>query len=190
MPSFACPKCKKVLKTLNPLPAGKNIKCPACSQVFPAPAAATAQPTAVQANKPVAAPSPQQAHHPSRLPRALVLTCRLTSNASAKPHERQRLVWMTMMRKKRRRPKRRRKKKKAESQRSLILILSGVGVLVLLIVVAAFIWPGFLKSGNTKTVTKAAPGQARGAAGPVSVRADANGRGDRLGFLFHPQQAR
>ena len=58
MPSFACPKCKKVLKTLNPLPVGKNIKCPACSQVFPAPAAATAQPTAVQANKPVAARKP------------------------------------------------------------------------------------------------------------------------------------
>src|SRR5262245_38600085 len=56
MPSFACPKCKKVLKTSTPIPAGKKVKCPACANLFVMPE--VKEQTAVQANKPVAPPKP------------------------------------------------------------------------------------------------------------------------------------
>ncbi|HKI33785.1 MAG TPA: hypothetical protein VKA46_18175 [Gemmataceae bacterium] len=36
--TFACPECGKVLKSAQPLPAGKKIKCPTCEAVFPMPA--------------------------------------------------------------------------------------------------------------------------------------------------------
>src|SRR4051812_17246001 len=51
MPSFACPKCKKVLKTSAAIPAGKQVKCPGCAHVFAVPAAA-ADKAGIQANKP------------------------------------------------------------------------------------------------------------------------------------------
>src|SRR5579863_6195042 len=34
MPKFACPNCRKSLKTSASVPAGKKIKCPGCSHVF------------------------------------------------------------------------------------------------------------------------------------------------------------
>src|SRR5262245_50724951 len=32
--AYTCPKCRVVLKTNNPLPAGKAVKCPKCANVF------------------------------------------------------------------------------------------------------------------------------------------------------------
>src|SRR5207244_2182308 len=51
MPRFSCPNCNKVLKTSTPIAAGKKVKCPGCSQVFPFPA--IEDETAIQADKPV-----------------------------------------------------------------------------------------------------------------------------------------
>ena len=53
--SFSCPKCGKTLKSPQPIPAGKKIKCPACTTIFAMPAqeeelvAAKAQRSAVAA---------------------------------------------------------------------------------------------------------------------------------------------
>ncbi len=55
MVSFSCPKCRKVLKSNNPIPDGKKIKCPACTHVF----TFVATDTAIQTGKPPAmAPKP------------------------------------------------------------------------------------------------------------------------------------
>jgi hypothetical protein len=35
--TFACPECRKVLRSAKHLPAGKKIKCPSCEAVFPMP---------------------------------------------------------------------------------------------------------------------------------------------------------
>src|SRR5262245_39966066 len=32
--AYTCPKCRVVLKTANPIPAGKAVKCPKCANVF------------------------------------------------------------------------------------------------------------------------------------------------------------
>lgn len=153
MPNFACPKCKKVLKTAAPLPAGKKVKCPACSQIFPVPAEASAEQTAVQAGKPVAparpAAPPVQAAKRTRpdaeaAERASIAARKAKARAAVDDEDEE----------EEERPARRRKKKGGSKNR-LVLILSGVGVLLLLVVAAAFIWPGFLRSTPTKSNQRA-----------------------------------
>jgi hypothetical protein len=159
MPSFTCPKCKKSLKTAAPIPAGKKIKCPACTHVFVMPDLGE---ETIQVGKPMM---------PAR-------TAALSSIAKERDRER---PTAEMDRPKRRRPDlddedeaprkksrkaksrrddnpdrdederrgRRRKKKQKQSNTGLIVILSGAGALVLLlIVVGGFVWPGFFKGGS------------------------------------------
>ncbi|MBV9123042.1 MAG: phosphohydrolase, partial [Planctomycetes bacterium] len=38
MPSYSCPECGAAIKSANPIPAGKKVKCPKCATVFPIPA--------------------------------------------------------------------------------------------------------------------------------------------------------
>lgn len=53
MTAFACPACNKVLKSSNPLPAGKKVKCPGCGNIFTVPGEEEA---AIQARSPVPLP--------------------------------------------------------------------------------------------------------------------------------------
>lgn len=56
--SFKCPECQAVLKSANPLPAGKQVKCPKCTKMFTT-SAVEPDPTAVQTERP--APGPARA---------------------------------------------------------------------------------------------------------------------------------
>src|SRR5579859_3280717 len=40
MPQYSCPKCKAMLKRDQPLPPGKKLRCPKCSNIFAPPTAA------------------------------------------------------------------------------------------------------------------------------------------------------
>jgi hypothetical protein len=51
---IACPKCRAILKTNQPVPPGKNVKCPACGAAF---VTGTGQFTPASAQVPVAAPA-------------------------------------------------------------------------------------------------------------------------------------
>lgn len=42
--SLACPKCRAVIKSATPLPAGKAVKCPKCNASFAAPGGPSKQP--------------------------------------------------------------------------------------------------------------------------------------------------
>ena len=35
-PSLTCPHCSSVLRPVNPIPAGKNVRCPKCAEIFTA----------------------------------------------------------------------------------------------------------------------------------------------------------
>jgi hypothetical protein len=126
MPSFACPKCRKVLKTTTPIPAGKNVKCPGCGHVFPM-AAVSDDAHAVQVDKPV-----------SRSPKAAAV--------SGPPRRRDEPE--DDYDDEEDRPAPRRKKKKGGSKVGLILALGGGGVLLLILGIAGFVWPGFLVKGG------------------------------------------
>ena len=164
MPSFACPKCKKVLKTSAPIPAGKNVKCPGCAHVFTLPAAKTG----IQANKPVAParkvpavtsdddddlpkkrrrPDPDDEDDAPRQPARKAKPRVEDDDPDEEDDDR---------------PARRRKKKKAASNKGLFVILGGVGGLLLVLAIAAFLWPGFLVgkdkvAGNVKAGAPPAP---------------------------------
>jgi hypothetical protein len=50
--TFACPKCKTILKSLKPVPAGKRVRCPTCSQIFEPPAETSPGSTPLPASVP------------------------------------------------------------------------------------------------------------------------------------------
>jgi hypothetical protein len=56
--TFTCPECRSILKSANPILAGKKIKCPKCQKIFAAPATNPGRSEAIQAKPsgPAAAP--------------------------------------------------------------------------------------------------------------------------------------
>jgi hypothetical protein len=54
--TFNCPTCNVTLKSSNPVPAGKKMKCPKCAAFFPMPASDSA---AISSGPPRAAPAPR-----------------------------------------------------------------------------------------------------------------------------------
>lgn len=59
---LTCPSCATVLRTANPVPAGKTFRCPKCSAAFPAPEEAPAEYDAVPAgpDEPPQRPAPRE----------------------------------------------------------------------------------------------------------------------------------
>jgi len=147
MPTFSCPQCNKTLKTANPIPAGKKVKCPGCSHIF---RMGAADETAVKAHKPVA---------PVRKPAAPMEGPRFGRQRPDPEDDKE------VKRKMKARadedtindegdedevpPPRSQKKKKALGKKNLFLILGGVAALLLLLALTAFVWPGFLLKGKT-----------------------------------------
>lgn len=159
MPSFACPKCKKVLKTSTPIPAGKKVKCPACATLFVMPA--LKEQLAVQANKPVAPPKPApmaSAAERTKPRRPDVDEEEAPRQSSRKAKAREQQEPNEDDEEEDRPKKRKKKKRKQEGNKNLILILGGAGALVLVLVVVLFIWPGLLTSGSNTVVAKGGPG--------------------------------
>jgi hypothetical protein len=180
MPRFSCPNCQKALKTSAAIPAGKKIKCPGCSHVFPLP---SEEAMAISAEQPTSR-SPRPASSSER-----PLLKRRSEVADDKADQRR------SARKSRHEDdpggdtnsheqlSRRRSKKKSKSSSSLLLVLSGVGVLVVVLVITGFVWPGFLigTSGKVKAVSSLprsvqgpGPGRVAQSKGGVNVKDPAN----------------
>jgi predicted Zn finger-like uncharacterized protein len=81
MPSYSCPECGAVIKSANPIPAGKKVKCPKCATVFPVaakeqaaapakPKAAAGKVPAAGAKSPKTSAPPKKAAPPKPLPKA------------------------------------------------------------------------------------------------------------------------
>src|SRR5207253_1122961 len=72
---FACPECGAVLRTSNPIPAGKRVKCPKCGILFvPQPEVEGADVVEEEAPPARLAPKPRPAADaPRRPPRAKVI---------------------------------------------------------------------------------------------------------------------
>ncbi len=126
MSSFACPNCNKVLKTSAPMPAGKSVKCPGCGQVFSVPE--TLDETKGKAVPSSLAGSPRANSGGSR---------RAASSADEDDDER-----------------RSRSRQKSGNNKGFVLALIGAGVLVLILAMGGFVWPGFLvdRGGNVAPV--------------------------------------
>lgn len=98
--SIPCPQCRAVMRSVNPIPAGKKIKCPKCATVFPAPngvvagkpsAPGTANKPAAMPNKPGVTPNKPSgtggvvANKPSAAGTARVASSKPSATGSAKP---------------------------------------------------------------------------------------------------------
>ena len=172
--SFSCPECDKVLKTANPIPAGKKVRCPSCEAIF-IPTAASA---AIKSSAPVkAAPRPAPRlndEEESDRPRGKTNPNGVTARKPAprppveddededRPPSKRRIqddeddYDNDRPNSKRRsqeeqedddydRPKKKKKnKKKASSKMPLILAGAGAALLLAVLGVTAFVWPGFL----------------------------------------------
>src|SRR5688572_22834242 len=141
MPTFSCPKCKKVLKTSAALAPGKKIKCPGCATVFAPPAEddeATAVQAAPPAVKPVRKPAPPPPDDDDEVeaPRRVPAKARARDDADEDSEDSDD------------RPAQRGKKK--AGSKGLLLIRGGVGALLVIFAVTAFVWPGFLTGSGGK----------------------------------------
>lgn len=162
---FSCPECDKVLKSANPIAPGKKVKCPSCGTVF-APAVKPAAPKMTSAEETVELPRTKPAaqgkstkpepfaeddEQPAAKPKGV--QARKPAPKPAVDVDDDDDEPPLNVKKKRRprdeseddeeRPRRRAKKK---SSAGLFIILGLVVVVLGLGAVAAFIWPGFLKS--------------------------------------------
>src|SRR5262249_32305818 len=139
---YICPECQRVLRTPGPLPSGKKIRCPACNTIF-APSLDEPRPA-----------SPVRSRTEPDYPR------RREEAYDDRPAPRRRPAddytddFAPRRAPARRRPddyddydddRPRRRKKKGGG---LMLVLAGTATLLLVggFLVAAFLWPGFLRS--------------------------------------------
>jgi len=141
MSTLSCPHCRKTLKTKAEIPAGKKVKCPACSEIFQASAAAPAR---VRAAEAVTSGPAKDRSAPRKRP--------LDDDSEEEP-----------------KPRRSKKKKKAASGQGLLLTLCGVGLLVVTLGVTGFVWPAFLM-GSKKTIASPPPVQASGETRKIDPR--------------------
>jgi hypothetical protein len=181
--TFSCPDCHAVLKTANPIPAGKRIKCPKCNTVFavpaedarPKPAAAVQgkpRPQAPPLRKP-APPDDDDANgaSPPRPARKTVPVDDYDDDDGGEPIARKPLRKRAPVddlddreeedddedRPKRKSSKKRGKKKSGNGM--LIGIIAGSLVLLLAVGgVGALVWPGFLLSSKDKDTAKGKSG--------------------------------
>jgi LSD1 subclass zinc finger protein len=127
MANFACPSCKKVLKSNDPM-GGKTVRCPACQTTFVVPkdepAPAPAAPAAPPPPMPAADPAPQAAaEEPPRW------EPEKETSGDERPA----------------------KKKKFDfnlDKKTMILAGGAGGGLLVVFLFAAFVWPGFWLSGG------------------------------------------
>src|SRR5262245_33832818 len=125
---FTCPDCRKVLRTASPPAPGKRVRCPGCGSIFsphteePRPAAAIRQ-AAPEYGAPArrraeadGEPSPRRASSPRRDD--------FDDDADYRPRRR------------------------SQGGGGLVLMLGGSVAILLVaaLAVAAFLWPGFLRS--------------------------------------------
>jgi hypothetical protein len=173
---IVCPKCKKGLRVNGPVPAGKKVTCPACQSPFVT-GGSEAPSTAKQAKKPApvvakTSPNPPANAGFSTKPQAKKAVQRVDvveeveetdEVEEVRPRGRRVHEDDDDDRPRRRRDvddddaddedddrgsRRKRKKRKSGSNLGLILGLSGVGVLLLALVITGFVWPGFFLSGR------------------------------------------
>jgi predicted Zn finger-like uncharacterized protein len=141
---FACPECGAVLRTNNPIPEGKRVKCPKCGTLFvPQPEVEIEGADVVEDDALPARPAPRP--RPADAPRRPRRARAIEDDADELPEDEQiedRPV-------KRRKGTLKKKHSTGGKQGLVIGIIGGVLLLVLLALggVAAFVWPGFLRSG-------------------------------------------
>jgi hypothetical protein len=156
--TLKCPECGATLRLAGPAPAGKKIKCPKCSTIFPAPISESAPPRPSGIRK---TPAPKA---PLKRPQPIddeddredddYAEARSKSKAVRKPapvddydDEDDYEEEEDEAPRRRKTSKTKGKKKKAKGGNGLLIGMIG-GVLVLLLglgAVAAWVWPGFLK---------------------------------------------
>ena len=148
--SFTCPECDAVLRTSNHIPAGKKIKCPKCSTVFVALEEEGEVRASIQERPRPAGAVPRKRpplDDEDELPPARSLRKGpppLADDDDLRDEEEDRPL---------RKKKGKKKLKKAQSGGGLkVALIAGSVLLVLLggFAVAAWVWPGFLKSGANK----------------------------------------
>jgi hypothetical protein len=127
---FTCPECHSTLRSATPLTAGRKIKCPKCEAIFPF--ELTAESTVEDT------PPPRP-----KVVRAAAKREEFAEYDDGREDEEEAVEEEV-------RPKRPRskKKRKQDNQRLIVMAVSIAGVVLLLGAgaVAAFVWPGFLKS--------------------------------------------
>lgn len=162
--SFTCPKCKKVLRTGNTLPAGKKVKCPGCATIFTVPAQPVEEDldTGIQSKTSPAAPKRKTAppppppddddeddHRPRKRRRPEPVDEDDEDEAPRKARKRRDDDDDVEDEDEDDRPRRRKsKKKKAGSNLALILGLAGGGLVLVIVLLTGFVWPGFFISGG------------------------------------------
>ncbi len=116
---FSCPECNHQLKVTKTIPAGKKMRCPRCSAIFPMPATEKSAPTGIK----------KESYDPARQP------------AAAEPRSpRRREENFRRDEEDQRRPAPR----KSGKLMPLLLGVGGLCAVALIFVVTAFLWPGFL----------------------------------------------
>src|SRR5947209_19242118 len=133
MPKFSCPNCQKSLKVQEAVAANKRIRCPGCGEIFRLPG--EGEPASVQAggarasaNGASEAPMPTlSAEHMKPAPRpgrtSVVGSAgeRTLDHAAPRPSQ-----------------------AKGSGKKRVILLVSATAVLLAVLGVTAFVWPGFL----------------------------------------------
>jgi hypothetical protein len=160
---FSCPECDHKLRSNNPIAPGKKVRCPRCQAVFAVPAAPVANSVATgikkaAMTKPTRSRDDDEDDAPVRKRREEVIA----PPRRSKPIPRAEDLDDEDDEEEEERP-RKKKKKKQSSSMPLILGLSGAGALLIIFVVTAFLWPGFLVGGS----------DSKGPQGPGGPRADA-----------------
>jgi hypothetical protein len=133
---FTCPHCQKSLRTKVELPPGKKIKCPSCREIFRLPLEAIRNEAVASTANAVAAPGYGKRRR---------LDSEDNGVAERPPSRKNRLLDEEDEG-----PPRRRGNKKATSKRGMILALGGLGLVLVLVAVTGFVWPGFLLSDSPK----------------------------------------
>jgi len=174
--TFSCPDCQAELKTANPVPAGKKIKCPKCQAIFAAPAEdAEPKPAAAKGTPRPQAPSLRKPPVPDDddngdLPRPSARKP-VPADDDEDDDSREQIADKPLRKRVRvddldddeddyeddyeeeDQPRRKSKKRGKKSGKGLLIgIIAGSVLAVLLAVgaVAAWVWPGFLISYTNK----------------------------------------
>lgn len=148
MATFSCPKCKKVLKTVGPAPVGKRIKCPACAAVFEVTGEDEAT-TGIKAEAPPMKKQRAERQPPPEDEDEEELKRKRRRRARADEEEERETDRVDDDEQEEEdRPRRSKKSKKKGVGLGLVLGSVG-GVLVLVLVgVGGFVWPGFFLGGG------------------------------------------
>src|SRR5262245_54966346 len=144
--TFSCPECEKSLRSANPIAPGKKVKCPGCGVLF----SPHTDEDIEKEDRPKRRPRDEEGEEDR--PRRRRSRDEEQDEEGDAPARSRRSRLDDYEDEEDDRPRRKKSKsKKSGANLPLILGISGGSVAVLvLLVLAAFVWPGFMRSSGTK----------------------------------------